>query len=325
MLLVAGSVLFAQNYPHEWQKYTTDSYYHDIESATDKQAALNLANTNLARQVQMRVSEVSLMDKKVVNGKTKTLYASQKSFSTNVDMNLAETKSFYNEELNKYYVIVFIDKVAACTFYENEVKMTISNAVNAISIADDYVAKGFKSRAKNELVSAQHLFDDVAKPFFWLNVFGLEENQILGYLERLHGHEQTIKQMIADLEHGTTYYVECDADLFGKRYVKLQNELKGELSASGCNFVDDPTAADIIIRVSASAREYNTIDNGGAAFFAYVDAAISVEKTATRQRIFEDEISVKGAHTLSYVEAGRDGYKQLSKEINKILKDNIKL
>jgi len=320
--LLASIIALGQNYPSEWTRYTSDAYFHDIESATTKQDALELARTNLARQIQVKVNEVSQMDKNVVDGKSRIIYNSTKSFSTGVDMNLAETRSSYNDALGKYYVLAYIDKAAANAFYENEVKMLISNANNAISIAKNYISTGYKQKAKAELEKVQQQFDGAGKSFFWLNVFGMNELQIQNYLKQVHDCEQTVKQMLSELEYGTTYCVVCEADLFGKRYVKLGNEVKGDLSDSGCNFVDNPSDADIVIRIQASARKYNEFQG---AYFTYVDAAVNIDKNATGQRIFEDEISVKGAHTLSYDEAARDGYKQIRKDIVKLLKENIKL
>lgn len=322
LLLLAGVVATAQKYPSEWRQFTSDGYFHDIESGANKQAALDLARTNLAHQIQMKVKEVSKIDKQAVNGHSSILYRSSKSFSTDVDMNLVETKSYYNDEQSKFYVLVYIDKAASTTYYENEVKMLISKADNALTIADNYISTGFKQKAKNELQNGLKLFDNAGKPFFWLNVFGLNEYRIQSYLKQVNEKEQAIKQRLSDLEYGTTYCVVCEADLFGKRYVKLGNEVKGELAASGCNFVDNPTNADIIIRIKASARKYNEFQG---AYFTYIDAAVTIDKTATGQRIFEDELSSKGAHTLSYDEAARDGYKQIKKDIVKTLKENIKL
>lgn len=322
LFFVAGIAALAQNYPSEWMRYTSDAYFHDIESSPTQQGALDLARRNLARQIQVKVDEVSKMDKQAVNGRSSILYRSSASFSTNVDMNLAETKNYYNATLGKYYAIAYIDKAASSTYYENEVKMLISKADNSLSIADNYIGSGFKQKAKTELQKALRLFDDAGKYFFWLNVFSLDEYRIQNYLGQVNNREQTIKQQLADLEYGTTYCVVCNADLFGKRYVKLLNEVKGELAASGCNFVDAPSGADIVINIQASARKYNEFQG---AYFTYIDAAVSIDKTATGQRIFEDEVSVKGAHTLSYDEAARDGYKQAKKEIVKMLKENIKL
>lgn len=322
LLLFLGIVAYAQNYPSEWVRYTSDGYFHDIESGPNKQSALNMARTNLARQIQIRVKEVSQMDKQAVNGRSSILYRSSTTFSTDVDMNLAETKTHYNTEQGKYYVLLYIDKASSAVYYENEVKMFISKVDNAVTISDNYVSTGFKQKAKSELQKALRLFDDAGKYFFWLNVFGLDEYRIQHYLTEVNGQEQTIKQKLSELEYGTTYCIVCDADLFGKRYVKLANEVKGNLSASGCNFVDVPANADYVIRIKASARKYNEFQG---AYFTYIDAAVTIDKNATGQRIFEDEVQEKGAHTLSYDEAARDGYKQITKEITKLLKDNIKL
>lgn len=319
--LTAAFAVSAQQYPSEWQRYTSDGYYHDIESADSKQSALDLARTNLARQIQVRVKEMSQIDKKAVNGRSSVNYLSTHNFSTDVDMDLAESKSHYNEDQGRYYVLVYIDKAAACTYYEKEVKMLISNTDNTLGIARNYISTGFKQKAKTELESVLKMLETAPKPFFWLNVFGLEERRLQQYLTKIQDNEQTAKQMLADLEYGTTYCVVGEADLFGQRYVKLANEVKGELSAQGCNFVNDPSSADFVIRISASARKYNEFQG---AYFTYIDAAVSIDKNATSQRIFEDEVSVKGAHTLGYNEAARDGYKKITKEITKILKENIK-
>ena len=322
LALLAGALVMAQHYPADWSRLTSDAYYHDIESAATKQEALSRARINLAKQIQVRVEEVSTLNTQSVNGRSQVLYNSSKSFSTEVDMSLAESKSYYHEATARHYVIVFIHKAEACTFYENEVKMLISNAGNAVTIADNYIASGFKSKAKTELQQALPLFEQANKPFFWLNVFGLDRDVIQRYLSSLHQLEQAVRQRLADLEYGTTYCVVCRADLFGSRYSKLLNEVKGDLSASGCNFVDDAQSADYVIYIDAAARQYNEFQG---AYFTYVDAAIAIDKNATGQRIFEDEVSAKGSHTLGYKEAARDGYKRIRNQITQILKDNIKL
>ena len=84
--------------------------------------------------------------------------------------------------------------------------------------------------------------------------------------------------------------------------------------------------SDYVIYIDASSREYNTVVTGNiTSYYSFVDAVIAIDKVVTNQRIFEDEISLKGAHTLSFDEAGRDGYKKIRKEISKIIKENIEL
>ena len=325
----------AQTYPSEWVKYTSDGYFYDIESGHNSQNLseskfknnlLDLARSNLSKQIQVRVEEVSRIDKNVVDGRSSILYNSASSFSTDVDMQLAESKSHFEPASQKQFVIVYINKEEACNYYKNDIQMLISNLNNTLRIVDDYISTGFKAKAKEELQKTLPQFDGVAKSFFWLNVFGMPEYQLQQYLDQVHELERVVKAKLAELEHGVTYCVVCDADSFGKKYTKLQNEVKGELSATGCNFVDDPVSADYVIRINASAREYNKMNTGGgSAYFIYVDAAVAIDKNATGQRIFEDEVSVKGSHTISYEEAARDGYKKVSKEISNLLKENIKL
>ena len=334
-LLFVGVTINAQSYPIEWRTYTSDGYFHDIESGINdekipdaqfKNNLLEIARVNLAKQIQVKVNEVSQMSKNVVNGSADIHYVSRRSFSTDVDMKISRSKSHVDITSGKNFVIVYINKEEACRYYENDVNMLLSQIDNSITIADNYITTGFKSKAQTELNNALSLFDKSADLFFWLNVYGMPEYHLRQYSEQLNQKEQTVKSKLGELEYGTTYCVVCNADNFGRKYYKLTNEIKGDLSESGCNFVDDPDAADYVIYINASSREYNTVLTGNTtAYFSYVDASISIDKVATSQRIFEDEISVKGSHTLSFEEAGRDGYRKIRKEISKMLKENIKL
>lgn len=333
-LFIALSIK-AQNYPSEWHAYTSDGYFHAVESGVNDQKLpeerfrddlLNLARTNLAKQIEVKIDEVSQMSKDVVNGNANIHYESQRTSYTDVDMKFAESKSHADIVSGKQYVIVYINKVNACRYYENEAKLLIGEIDNKLKIAENYSNTGFKSKAKNELDNALVSFDDAAEIFFWLNVYGMPDYQMEQYRNRLNQQEQTVKQNIADLEYGTTYCVVCNADNFGRKYDKLTNEIKSDLSESGCNFVDNPNTADFVIYIDASSREYNIyVKENYTAYFSYVDATIAIDKIATNQRIYEGEVSVKGSHTLNYDEAGSDGYKKIRKEITKMLKENIKL
>lgn len=335
VFLLAAVSLKAQNYPPAWKLYTSEGYFYAIESGINEQKLseekfrndlLDIARTNLAKQIQVTVNEVSQMSKDVTNGNVNIYYSSKRDLSTNLDMRFAESDSHIDIVTGKYYVIVYINKEEARGYYEKELKVLLSRIDNQMAIANNYIDSGFKSKAKEELYNALAIFGNTDENLFWLNVFGINEFQMRQYLDQLHTKEQTIKAKLADLEYGTTYCIICTADNFGKSYPKLKNEIKGELSTSGCNFVDDPDSADYVIYIEASSREYNTDVRGSVtSYYSYVDATISIDKVATNQRIFEDEVSVKGAHTLSYDEAGRDAYKKIRKEICKMLKENIEL
>lgn len=334
LLLFVGLKLEAQ-YPNEWKKYTSEGYFYDIESGNNSQNLdetryktdlVNLARTNLSKQIQVQVAEVSALNKEVVNGHSNIRYSSESMVSTDLDLKLAETRAEYDAASETYYAIAFINKMEACNYYKNELERLISKVNNAIDIADNQIRNGFKSKAKEELQNTLVVFTQMEDPFFWLNVFGISDYQLQQYVSQVNSSEQTVKAKIAYLEHGTTYCVLCEADCFGTAYPNLQKEVNGRLSSMGCNFVDDPEKADFVIHISASARQYNRLSNGNSTlYFVFVDAAIVIDKNATKQRVYEDEISIKGSHSLSYEEAARDGYKNLGKEIGRVLKESIEM
>ncbi len=74
-----------------------------------------------------------------------------------------------------------------------------------------------------------------------------------------------------------------------------------------------------------SAREQNiAVLDGMTSYFAYADAQITIDKGATSQRIYENEISVKGGYTQNYTQAAKTAYKDLSKQLSEIIKESIK-
>ncbi len=335
LLLLVGLSAKAQTYPMEWSKYANEGHFFDIESGSNIQKMdetkfrndlLDLARANLSKQIQVRVEEVSQLDKKAINGIADIQYASSRRYTTDLDLKLAKTETHTDIVTGEIFAIAYINKREACQYYENELQMLLKKMDNAFQIAGNYEQQGFKMKAKNELQQALSELDSAEEIFFWFNIFGMPEQELQDYLDQTHGKEQALKSKIAELEHSVTYCVVCAADNFGKPYPKLANEVKGGLSASGCNFTDDPAAADYVIHIEASAREYNKANIGGStACFAFVDVEVSIDKTATSQRIFEDELSVKGSHTLGFEEAAREAYKNTGKNIVKLLQENIEL
>ena len=334
-LLLVGLLAKAQSYPLEWSNYTSQGYFFAIESGNNNEQKddtkfrndlLDLARANLSKQIQVKVEEVSQMDKTAIDGTSHIQYASSRRFTTDLNLRLAKTESHTDIVTGKVFVIAYINKREACQYYENNLQILLSKVDNAFQMAENYVQQGSKPKAKKELQQALAELDSTEEILFWLNIYGMPEQQLQQHVGRIHQAEQSLKTKIAELEHSTSYCIICTADNFGKAYPKLENEVKGKLSTSGCNFVDDPTNADYIIRIEASAREYNKASIAGSeAYFAYVDAAISIENSITGQRIFEDEISVKGSHTLGFEEAAREAYKNTSKSIVNFLQENIDL
>ncbi len=336
-LLAAGvfSHAAAQSCPPEWRAYTlSDDYICAVESGHNdtgmpeldfKSRLLEAAHTRLARQIQVRVEDVSRIDKYSVNGNAGVSYESSTSFSTDVDFRLVTAKSSYDPQTKEGFAIVYINKEVAGQYYRNELSMLFANIDNTRTIAREYINKGFKNRAQTEL---EDQLTNIAKSgewLFWLGIFG-HHDTAAEMTETRNALERTIKSDLAELQHATKIYLSCSATIFGVRDSGLQNQIKGLLSADGCSFVTSPSQVDYVIRITATARRYNTASlYGQTQYFSYVDADIAIDKQATRQRICEDRISKKGGHINGYNDAATAACKNAVKPIYELIKTTINL
>ncbi len=333
LLLLTFLRVNAQECPPEWVEYTYGGYFYDIQSGNNnkelsetdfKNYLLNIARTNLAKQIQVSVQDVAKLDKVSSDGRTAINYASSTTFSTDVDMKLVETKTLYNPASCVGYAIAYIDRDAAHNYYKNELTLVHNKVNNAVVLADSFVSAGFKGKAQTELEASLKNFNSVDELLFWMNIFGASQAELTEWQQRFNSTELEIKRKLADLKHGTVIYLSCNANIFGKPYPTLQNEVKGVLAADGCSFSSSPKDADWVIVITCTAREYSTVKIGNTlSYFSYVNAQISIDKVLTSQRIYEDELSAKGGHILGYPEAARAGCKELKEKIGKIIKENI--
>ncbi len=324
----------AQSYPAEWAAYTQPGYLYAIQSDHNtrglsesefRNELLNAARIDLAKKVQVAVKEAAELNKQAIDGRTRQVYTSSTHFSTEVNLKLVESQSCYDPQSQTGSTIVYIDRAAARTYYRNEIVRTVSRADNALATADDYAAQGFKHRASEELNAVLPLFGQLEEPFLWLNFFGLPSAELAALTERCDKSEQAVKRKLAELKHASLICLTCTADLFGKPYTMLQNELKGRLAAGGCSFTTDRSAAEWVIGIKVTTREGHTVSVGGmTSYLAYAEATIAIDKRITGQRICEDAVSVKGGHPRNYTEAARAACKELQKELEKIITQSIK-
>lgn len=322
---IAPFVSLAQECPPEWVEYTYGGYIYDIESDYNSQnlgqtqftnKLLNAARANFAKQIEVSVKDNATLKKIAVNGRTTITYSSVSDFSTDVDIRLLETKVKYDPSTKRGFAIACIEKAAAQRYYKNEMNVFFNKISNSLTVAQNYVATGFKYKAKAELESVLSEFKTADEYFFWLAIFDLPQAELDPLIARRYAMEQSVKQSLADLQHSTSICIVCSANIFGTPDKSLLNSLKGELSKKGCHFTDDPAQADWRIHISVTARKYSEVQVGSQTqYVAYADADVSVDKAVTSQRICEERLSVKGVHPFNYTEAARAAFKNLNGQL----------
>lgn len=333
VLVSMASHSYGQQYPPEWIKYTYDNYLFAIEKDVNskkitetafKEGLLKAAQANLARQIEVSVVDNANFSKVSENGYSSVTYVSNTQYSTDVTLNLVETRTFYDASTRQGYAIAFIDKGAALRFWLNEYNMLIGQTQNTIAVAQTYVETGFKDRAKSELADVQSLFPEIDESLSWLGVFDISVSEMTELLSRRNFLNHSVKQMLADLEYGVSIYVDCNADVFGKPYPSLAGSVKSVLAEDGCNFSDDDSSSDWVVKIVGTSREYNAMTAGSQTlYFVYVDVQIQIEKKSTGQKIYEDMLSMKGSHGAGYAEAARSAYKRLTPDICSLVANNI--
>ena len=145
-------------------------------------------------------------------------------------------------------------------------------------------------------------------------------------LQETRNLQRRLIDFVAQLKNGLNIYISCHAYMFGQQYNALKGEIQAELSKMGVTFVNRADLSDWAIYITASAREYNKIGEGNnAQYFVYVDTKLSIDKTVTGQRVYEEQLEPqKGAWTISFEEAARrDGYKKVSRLLIPIIKEQI--
>ena len=249
------------------------------------------------------------------------------STTTSVDMKIPglQIESWRAPQTGTIYAFAYVKKSTLIRQLEKQITVAITKVEMSLDQVDQLIATGQKLQARSAAEKALPLFtevDEAQKLLVAVDAEATEETLMLSETRQL---QQCLMAMVAQLKNALTIYLRADAKIFSTAYPALQEELKGALSPLGCNFVTDPSTADWVINISAQAREYNTVTMGDVnTYFAYVDATVSITKTATGQRVYENIFTEKGGHTHNYQQAAREAYKYLTPKLRTAIELQVK-
>ena len=249
------------------------------------------------------------------------------STTTTVDMKIPglQIESWRNPQTGTIAAFAYVKKSTLIRQLEKQITVALTKVEVSLDQVDQLIATGQKLQARSAAEKALPLFaevDEAQKLLVAVDSDATEETLMLSETRQL---QQCLMAMVAQLKNALTICIKVHATAFDSPYPALQEELKGALSQLGCNFVTDPSTADWVIDISATAREYNKVATGNInTYFAYVDATISITKTATGQRVYENMFTEKGGHTHNYQQAVRDAYKYLTPKICQVVREQVK-
>ena len=246
--------------------------------------------------------------------------------TTSVDMEIPglQVEAWRNLQTGEIATFAYVKKATLIRQLEKKITVVLTKIETSLDQIDQLIATGQKMQARELAQKILPQFYEMEETQKILAAVDENADEETLQLQETRTLQHRLTGIIADLKNGINIYLDCKADMFSQNYLTLKGEIQGALSTMGCTFVRSASEADWVITVTATAREYNASSYGSVTtYFAYVNAKISIDKGATKQRIYEDVISEKGGHTHNYEQAARQAYKDISPKLSSIIKEQI--
>ena len=235
-----------------------------------------------------------------------------------------KTEAWRDPQTGYITAFAYVKKATLIRQLEKQITVLLTKAETSLDQIEQLVANGQKLQARDLATKALPQFAEVDEAQKLLAAVEENADEESLQLQETRALQHRLTDIIARLRNGINVFLSVNAYMFGSKYAALKSEIEGELSKMGCTFVSNASQSDWAVFVTASAREYNVYEAGGIKqYFCYVDAKITVDKTVTEQRIYENQMSEKGGHTLGYEQAARQAYRDISPRISKIIKEQI--
>jgi hypothetical protein len=92
----------------------------------------------------------------------------------------------------------------------------------------------------------------------------------------------------------------------------------------GYTVVSDASQAEWNVNIEAFASEGKKADMAGmVTYLSYAEAQVSIDRTLTGERVYEDDIKEKAGEPDGYEQAAREAYKYLAPSISKVINEHI--
>ena len=246
--------------------------------------------------------------------------------TTKVDLEIPglQIEAWKNPSSNEVVAFAYVKRSTLIRQMEKKITVILTKIEASLDQVNEMINQGQKMQARETIKKVVPMFQELEQTQRILVAVDPMSDEESLQLAETKQFVQRYTRMAADLRNGIKIYLACTAKLTSANYPTLKSEIQGELSKMGVTFVNSAAQSDWSITVTATTRPYNAMTYGNVTtYFVYVDATIAIDKTATGQRIYENEISEKGGHTHNNDQAAREAYKTISPQISAIIREQI--
>jgi hypothetical protein len=275
----------------------------------------DMARAELSESILASVQSVSEnYSQSILEGDSESItetFKSQTKISTDLEINGIRVESFVKN--NIVYGFAYANKFEIIGYYKANLNMQVQQIEGLINTATELEQKREKPKAKTEFNKTLPIFTEVTKAQGILSAVNkniTEDDLMMQKTMKLYNE---VVQANARLAQGIFVFIITDEDIFGNKTTDIENRLKAILAVNGCSFTTVEEEADWKLNITATSREYNLSNK---VYFSYVDAEVKLFKAPSDKHVYQNEISLKGAHSQSYKAAAKNAYAEISDTIS---------
>ena len=276
----------------------------------------DIARADLSESILASVQSVSeSYSESILVGGSESInenFKSQTKISTDLEINGIRVESYAKD--NVVYGFAFANKYEIIGYYKANLNMQVQQIEGLISTATELEQKREKKKAKDEFNKALPIFTEITKAQGILSAVDKNITDDGLKMQKTMKLYNEIIQANARLAQGIFVYITTNEDMFGNKTTEIENRLKAILAVNSCSFTTDEAEADWKLYITAKSREYNLSKK---IYFSYVDAEVQLFKAPSDKHVYQNEISQKGGHSLSYKAAAKKAYEEISDTISK--------
>ena len=325
----------AGNYPHEL--YVQGFVVGEVQAGESiEQTLQRIKEKAQAEAVQNITTSVEYTSSSIVQSDqlsgtmgfsemTRELFSTSTTIHSSLkDIPNLSVESWHNPKTNDVYAFAWVKKTDLVRTLKKQIITHVTRAEMAIEEGEGLLAEGEKGAARKAIAKAiEHLQKVEEQQKVVQSVDSSTELEDIAFADS-NALKQRTTVLYQQLKNGVTVYVGGDVSIFDKSYPTFIQQIKQEISPTGCTFSMSETDADWAIRLQGTTHEYNTLQTGSyTAYFVLAEVTLQIVKGNTRSVIYEGSFSEKGSHTLNREEAAKEAYKKIILLINDEIKQQI--
>ncbi|MCL2597044.1 MAG: hypothetical protein FWD66_05175 [Paludibacter sp.] len=279
LLTTFSLITFAQGQPN-WMdenfrstnfpktEYFTGFAKNSVENAQTAQKVTDAtklqAQENLTQEIRLEISSTtqSSLSSQTVNDK----YDEQESFEnkaftqTNAEITGLKSQTWYDSTTKMVYAFVYASKSDLTAYYQKQIDNSLSSVEVDLKNIEQMIAAGKKMSARRQCETAKMTLGGIS---YYMDLLSAIDAKNANFQTKNYSDlQQTVNQMLIDLEQSTFVFVDCkyefkgnENDAFDQDPAILCDIVKQALSENECSMVQTPDEADYELMLIASTTQ----------------------------------------------------------------------